>query len=354
MEYVRSKIFRSTTNRGDTDDGQQNSHAYFEGKPITIHPGQVEQATHAVTFPGLISLEELRFWAYVPDPHEYQKWNNDDNVELSEMKPNHIPTTDPFQTDTIKQQHQQNKKQQRKINDSYLDIVVFEIPIHCSPGSKRPCDLPSHGIGSIIEDDNAGVGKPKRYLSLCNETSGRLHIDPDIFQGYRTALHIPPSGYLMKDRITNPMAHKIPSFPSEDSQYEVLIANCDQAVYGTGRNMELSGQILFEVNPFFGAVSSANGGRHSLSKDSSSHYHIGTNQQVKEYGESIVLDLASELKLLGMALSICLFFSLASFRVRRGTRSDYFTEQLNERRRNANVNDVDGSSGASEYTDRRV
>ena len=326
MEYLRNKIVSST--RFET-----SPHENAEEKTITIHPGQVEEATHMITIPGRISLEELRFWAYVPDPHDYYDSQND-KIHNSSNETKAIENTE----DQPKPNHH------RKTKDSYLDIVIFEFPVDCSPSKSQPCDLPSYGIGAITDDDHLEGGIPHPHLSLCNETTGRLIIHDESFQGYHTTLHIPPSGYLMQDRITDPIAHRIPSFPSMDTQFEILFANCDTHAYEIGRNIELSGQILFEYDPSLSSGKSQDQGSTLLNNyklfgganDSPTHYHIGTNHQEEEYGENFLIDGMSQLKLLMVGLAVCVFFSLSACRIRRGTRSDYFMTRRNERERNAN------------------
>jgi hypothetical protein len=345
MEYVRSKLLLYNH---EGAAGEKSPHQQFEEKTIVIYPGRVEEAIHAVSVPGKISLEELRFWAYVPDPHDYYDSENTirDNSADAEMSEEHNPT-DHTENILNSDAEDQKKQHRRETQDAYLDIVVFEIPVHCSSGTT-PCDLPSYGIGAIVDDHPEG-SIPQPYLTLCNATTGRLNLHTDTFRGYHTALHIPPTGYLMKDRITDPEAHKIPSFPSKDSQYEILIANCDTHVYGTGRNIELSGEIVFEYDPSLltasGSEESGSSQHYNGANDSPSHYHIGTRHQQEEYGEIIVIDPMSLLKLVGVGLFICVFFTLASFRIHRGTREDYFMTRMNERRRNANSSSSNGDSG---------
>lgn len=338
MEYARNKLFRYNH---ENAAGENIPQQHFDEKSIVIYPGQVEEAIHVVSVPGKISLEELRFWAYVPDPHGFHDpentiRDNSADAEMSEEQHSTDQTENIFNVDIP----DKKKQHQRETQDAYLDIVVFEIPVHCSSGTS-PCNLPSYGIGAIVDDHPKG-SIPQPYLALCNATTGRLALHADTFRGYHTALHIPPTGYLMKDRITDPDAHKIPSFPSKDSQYEILIANCDTNAYGTGRNIELSGEIVFEYDPSLLTASGSDESRLSQhyngANDSPSHYHIGTRHQQQEYGENIVMDSMSLLKLVSVGFVICVFFTLASFRIHRGTRADYFMARMNERRRNANRN----------------
>ena len=121
MDYLRTRLRRGYVGSRDEYDAVE--------KTIVISPGMVEQANHAVSTPGSISLEELRFWAY---PNEYNNKNHDisENVEIDSMKGH-----------------------ERVVQDSYLDIVVFEAPTECSPGRTKPCNLSSYGVGTIIEDD---------------------------------------------------------------------------------------------------------------------------------------------------------------------------------------------------------
>ena len=341
MEYARNKLFRYNH---EIAAGENIPHQHFDEKSIVIYPGQVEEAIHAVSVPGKISLAELRFWAYVPDPENIVR----DNSADAEMSEEHHPTD---QTESIfdGDVQDQKKQHQRETQDAYLDIVVFEIPVHCSSGTTL-CDLPSYGIGAIVDDHPEG-SIPQPYLTLCNATTGRLNLHAETFRGYHTALHIPPTGYLMKDRITDPGAHKIPSFPSKDSQYEILIANCDTHVYGTGRNIELSGEIVFEYDPSLLIASGSEESRLSQhyngANDSPSHYHIGTRHQQQEYGEDIVMDPMSLLKLVVVGFFICVFFTLASFRIHRGTRADYFLARMNERRSSNNNSSSSSSSSSS-------
>jgi len=327
MEYFRKNFLRGS--RDDRSPSEYNP----DDRTIVIHPGGVEEVAHAVAIPGLISLEELRFWAYVPDPHEYNNIHN----KIGYSDGNNLQQTD-FMINALEQQEQHR----RETDDSYLDIVVFEAPIHCSSvgsNGNAPCDLLSYGIGTLIEEHKQGE-IPRSHVSLCNEATGRLAVNHTTFDGYHTVLHIPPSGYLMKDRITDPLAHKIPSFPSLEYRYEILIANCDVHAYGTGRNIELSGQVLFQLDDSIGGATiqqtshyppeaTSNGNDYG---DTPWRYHVGTRHQQIKYGPSIVLGAPSQIKLFGVGFFVCLFFSLASFRIHSGTRSDYFTARLNERR----------------------
>ena len=332
MDYIRNRLFHA--NR----DG--NKHDGFEEQAIVIHPGQVEEATHIVSIPGTISLAELRFWAYVPDPHDYNSEmianNNNDSDRLppaSESAPSSAAENDQPKFDSSSNQSLSQQQQHRQINDSYIDIAVFEIPVQCS--SQISCDLTNYGIGKIEYFD--GI----KFLSLCDDATGRLLIDEEKFHGYRTEKHIPPSGILMKDRITDPKASTIPSFPSRDTKYEVLIANCDKHAYGTGRNIELSGQVMFDSDPWFG-------GSGQGSSSLSSHHHVGTQHQQELYGGP-PLDAISQIKLISIGLSIFVFFALFSLRIHYGTRADYFTARVNRNNQiiNSNSDGVENSSSSS-------
>ena len=342
MEYVRNKFLQF--NR-DGVPGEKSYYDRVDDKSIVIHPGQVEEAIHRASIPGRISLEELRFWSYVPDPHEHFGGTSiagDSSKSLGGRNTNK-------NLEVIK------NKYQRETQDSYLDVVVFEIPMQCESSPDTLCDLPSHGIGSIVDDrSDENIGIPHPTLKLCNETTGRLVINDEIFEGYHTNLHIPPSGYIMKDRITDPRAHKIPSFPSQNSQFEILIANCDTHVYGTGRNIELSGEILFESDSSLQAAAVTSAEEMHV-KDDRSHksklyrYHIGTKHQIDNYGKN-QFDLIAKLKLVGLGLFVCLFFSLASCKIHWGTRTDYLLARRNiSRRRRSNRNNryLDDPSSSS-------
>ena len=342
MDYIRNQLFRVENSSG-ASSGDEDDHESFLEQAIVIRPGQVEVATHIVSMPGKISLEELRFWAYVPDPHnddlEPIIGHADTTSELAED-----PRTPPNHPDKVQEEPQpQQQQRSRQTNDSYIDIIVFEIPVQCSSSTQHLfCDLTSYGIGKIeslaVDDD--------KFLSLCDETTGRLWIDQEIFRGYHTELHIPPSGILMKDRVTDPRAMAIPSFPSEDAKYEVLFANCDQRAYGTGRNVGLSGQVLFESDLYLDEA--IDGSEHIKqpgaynnyrSTTTTSYYsrhthkdyytnHVATQHQQEEYGGP-PLDATSQIKLLAMGLSVCILFSWLSLKFHSGTRADYFTERVN-------------------------
>lgn len=359
MDYLRNKLISS----GGSNAGDSNPHEHGGKKAIIIAPGQVEEATHETAVPGRISLEELRFLAYVPDPHDYfESYNNGSNDvnEDNEIEEDYDPLDYSNETNVYENEHTDDEStphHRRAIQDAYVDIVVFEFPSHCSAASNTPCDLPSYGIGAIVDKiDHTGGGIPHPHLSLCNETTGRLIVNRESFVGYHTTLHIPPSGYLMKDRITDPLAFKIPAFPSKNTRYEMLFANCDTHAYGTGRNVELSGQILFEVDASLATGYSQEHGSSSYdnfkyyggASDSPSHYHIGTMHQQENYGENIFMDGTSLLKLILVGFSVCIFFSMATCRIRRGTRSDYFLNRLNERRQTANGSD---STSESDFSD---
>mmetsp|Transcript_5775 Transcript_5775/g.11898 ORF Transcript_5775/g.11898 Transcript_5775/m.11898 type:complete len:373 (+) Transcript_5775:134-1252(+) len=354
MEYLRNKLISSGENSLYENPVGQNPHGNAGRNAIIITPGQVEEATHVTAVPGRISLEELRFLAYVPDPHDYfespNNSINDQNEEEYDLEEPRQPIDYSNETNINENNNPEDETiphHRRETQDSYLDIVIFEFPTHCSSASSKPCDLPSYGIGAIV-DDNAhlGGGIPHPHLTLCNETTGRLIVDHESFLGYHTTLHIPPSGYLMKDRITDPLAHRILAFPSMDTRYEMLFANCDTHAYGTGRNIELSGQILFDIDPSLSTGSSQEQGSswyndfkfYGGDSDSPTHYHIGTMHQQEDYGENLLMDRASLLKLLMVGFSVFIFFIMATCRIRWGTRSDYFLTRMNERRRDANHN----------------
>jgi len=361
MEYLRNKLVSSGGSNPYDNASEKNPHENAGGKAIIIAPGQVEEATHETAVPGRISLEELRFWAYVPDPHDYVESHNNDINDINdhnEIEENYPQTDYSNETNVYDNDHSEDETiphHRRVIQDAYIDIVVFEFPTHCSAGSDTPCDLPSYGIGAIVDNiDHAGGGIPHPHLSLCNETTGRLIVDRETFVGFHTTLHIPPSGYLMKDRITDPLAYRVPAFPSKDTRYEMLFANCDMHAYGTGRNVELSGQILFEVDASLtkgnlleqGSSSYDNFKYYGGASDSPTHFHIGTTHQQEDYGENVLMDGESLLKLILVGFSVCIFFSMATCRIRRGTRSDYFLNRLNQRRRNAS-----NSESESDFSD---
>ncbi len=336
MEYVRKKLVTSSERSANNNSA---------GKAIVIRPGEVEEASHTITVPGKISLEELRFAAYLPDPHIYSENHKDEKSDVSDL-PHHpmsaLNTTNPIQSAEL----QTIPHHGPEIHDAYVDIVIFEFPIQCFPNSGKSCDLPSYGIGAIVDnEDRFGFGIPHPHLSLCNETTGRLILDEEKFEGYHTTLHIPPQGYIMKDRITDPQAHRIPAFPSKDTQFEIFFANCDTHAYGTGRNIELSGQILFEYDPSLATESLIEQGSSAHNyfggtNDSPTHFHIGTNQQQDEYGENFLMDASSQLKLVMVALSVCLFFTILTCRIRLGTRADYYRERMIQQRQQRNTSDT--------------
>uniref|UniRef100_A0A7S4AY05 Uncharacterized protein n=1 Tax=Pseudo-nitzschia australis TaxID=44445 RepID=A0A7S4AY05_9STRA len=349
MDYIRNQLYRVKNSSGAYSGGDDD-HESFQEQTIVIRPGQVEIATHIVSIPGKISLEELRFWAYVPDPHDGNLEpiieHADTTSELAED-----PRSPKNHPDRVEEEQQpQQQRRSRQTNNSYIDIVVFEIPVQCSSSQQHPfCDLTSYGIGkieSLVVDEN----DDDKFLSLCDKTTGRLWIDQEIFRGYHTELHIPPSGILMKDRITDPRAGTIPSFPSEDAKYEVMFANCDQRAYGTGRNVGLSGQVVFESDPYLdeaiggsenikqlgaynnyrSTTTTSYNSRH-IHKDYNIH-HVATQHQQDEYGGP-PLDVTSQIKLIAMGFSVCVLFSFLSLRVHSGTMSDYFTERVNRANR---------------------
>ena len=114
--------------------------------------------------------------------------DNDKNQEEMRRDSNHYNTNTNNKNQQQQQQQQQQPQQQHKI-DSYIDIVVLEVPKYCS--NTHPCDLSKYGVGKIQHlDQNPNM----EFLSLCDETTGRLRIDGHIFRGYRTQLYIPPVG----------------------------------------------------------------------------------------------------------------------------------------------------------------
>ena len=108
----------------------------------------------------------------------------------------------------------------------------------------------------------------------------------------------------MKDRIIDSpqggRQSQILALPSEETKFELLVANCDHQAYGQGRTVEMTGQVVFEAdNPLFGD---------------------GHTSQA-------TLDIVSQVKLIAFGVLVCLFFSVFSFRVRSGTRADYLRRQ---------------------------
>ena len=375
MDYIRSKLFHATTSSSSTSATSNNfgggggGRSSKNGNAIMIRPGQVEEVIHTVPYPGTINLSTLRFWAYPADDTNHDDNDNPDvNPDLiSEITGNNksslslssVSSSSGNRNDGQQQQQEQNRnlnqdqdqqhraidsfpysgeeeeeqeqhdnqnqnqehqdqqssrrRQQHRTIDSYIDIVVFEVPKHCS--SSQACDLSKYGIGRIEENFVNGM----EYLSLCDDITGRLYIEKQKFRGYKTQLYIPPAGLLMKDRILDLNAAQIPVYPSNDeSKLEIIIANCDKHAYGYGRNVELTGQVVFDAdNPFFGD------GHTSQSP----------------------LDTISQIKLITFGLSICIFFSLFSFRVRTGTRAEYILSRVNRNRisnmnSNSNMNNI--------------
>jgi hypothetical protein len=199
-----------------------------KGSEVIIKPGQVEEAVHSMQFKGAIDLSQLHFHAESPDYGERD-----------------APSV-----------------------ESFLDIVVFEVPELCS---SRTCDLSLYGVGEMehfIDMD---------FLSLC--TNGRLQLNMDLFRGRHTSLMVPSDGEM-------PRHVKNGSFtiPVENRNYEVMIANCNEH----GRKVTLSGQVEFD---------------------------FGDNPSG--------LTIESEVKLTLVALGICIFFSILSIRIRLGTQADY-------------------------------
>ena len=382
MDYIRSKLFHatsstSTSTTSNNFGGGGGGGRRKDGNAIIIKPGQVEEVIHTVPYPGTINLSSLRFWAYPADDTNYDDYTNDDDNDNPDINPDLISKTTsnnksslslspvssssgdrndeqqqeqeqnrnlnqdqdqqhrfidsfPYSKEEEQQEQHDNQNQNQEHQDqqssrrrqqhrtihSYIDIVVFEVPKHCS--SSQACDLSKYGIGRIEENFVNGM----EYLSLCDDITGRLYIEKQKFRGYKTQLYIPPAGLLMKDRILDLNAAQIPVYPSNDeSKLEIIIANCDKHAYGYGRNVELTGQVVFDAdNPFFGD------GHTSQSP----------------------LDTISQIKLITFGLSICIFFSLFSFRVRTGTRAEYILSRVNRNRisnMNSNSNISNNVSG---------
>ena len=109
--------------------------------------------------------------------------NNSDHENQEEMRRN----VNRYNNNHHQQQQQQQQQQQpHRVVDSYIDIVVLEVPKYCS--TTHPCDLSKYGVGQMQHlDQNPAM----EFLSLCDATTGRLRIDKEKFRGYRTQLYIP-------------------------------------------------------------------------------------------------------------------------------------------------------------------
>lgn len=216
MNFMRNKISRAR-------NGYQ-ANVHNQGPHLTIAPGAVEEAVHLMQFAGDINLSELTFTAE----------NHGMSVE------------------------------------SFLDIVVFEVPPHCN---SHNCDLSLYGIGTLTHFN--GVS----FLGLCQ--AGRLMIDHNIFQGHHTQLMVPSEGSMpshiakSSDRFT---------IPVQNRNYDVMIANCN----GEGRRISLSGQVVFDFQNDIAPITP----------------------------KSLAL-------LTFVALSVCLMFTLLSIKIDRGTRADW-------------------------------
>jgi len=157
--------------------------------------------------------------------------------------------------------------------ESFLDIAVFEVPPQCT---SHNCDLSRFGVGAITHFNSMS------YLNLCE--AGRLVIDHNRFEGYHTQLMIPSEGP-MPVHIKN---GKI-KVPVKDRSYDILIANCNE----NGRHIQLTGQVVFDLDDDYITLTA---------------------------GSLTILTL--------VAFAVCLFFSLLSVRIERGTHADWEYQQF--------------------------
>lgn len=148
---------------------------------------------------------------------------------------------------------------------SFLDIAVFEVQRQCK---NESCDISKYGVGKIDTLKN---------VDLCE--NGRLRIDNHVFQGFHTQLMIPSTGPM-----PHHVKHKKIALPHKEQMYKVLFANCNKG----GRKVQITGQAVLEYNE---------------------------NQ--------VELSFGSVASLTVIALSICLFFTFLTVRIRRGTRAEY-------------------------------
>jgi hypothetical protein len=160
---------------------------------------------------------------------------------------------------------------------SFLDIVVFEVPKICTSES---CDVSKYGVGKM------DTYKNKAFVNHCE--GGRLSIDSSLFHGFHTQLMVPSIGPMPRHVKQN----KVP-FPNKEQTYEVVFANCND----DGRKVLITGQTVIDYDE-----------------------------------NKTELSFVSVVFLTTVALSICLLFTFLTVRIRRGTLAEYNDQRLNTTR----------------------
>jgi hypothetical protein len=198
-----------------------------EQQTLTLKAGEVHEASHWMPYKGNIDISGFTFEAE--------------------------PVTEEKQYSSVQ---------------SFLDIIVFAVPNHCS---FETCNVSKYGVGKM------DIYKNRSSVNLCE--NGRLGIDSEFFHGFHTQLMVPSIGPMPGHVKNNKIA-----LPNKEQMYAIVFANCNDA----GREVLIVGQPVFSYDE---------------------------NQ--------IELTFASVVLLTIVALSICLLLTFLTVRIRPGTRAEY-------------------------------
>lgn len=221
MNFYRNQAKLRGRSNGNGDHGKTDEHT------VTLEPGEVHEASHWMPYKGSMILSDLTFVA------------------------------DPVTTE-----------QESTSIQSFLDIVIFEVPEQCTSDS---CDVSKYGVGKMDHFGN------KSFVNMCED--GRLRIDSNVFRGFHTQLMVPSVGTMPRK-----VKHGQIALPHEAQTYKMVFANCND----NGRKVQMFGQAVLDYD----------------------------ENQVEMTFDAVVM-------LMGISFSICLLFSLLTIRIRRGTRAEY-------------------------------
>lgn len=112
MNFIRNKLAKVKRGDVDRDDGYMPT-----GPSIMVSAGEVKEEVHYLESRGDIDLSSLRFYAEENKPTNQQGINS--NGESDKNDDNDVGGV-----------------------ESFLDIVVFQVPEHCT---SRNCDLSKVG-----------------------------------------------------------------------------------------------------------------------------------------------------------------------------------------------------------------
>ena len=113
-------------------DNNRVDESILNGPTIGINPGQVKEDVHYMEARGDIDLSHLRFYAedYFKETNDHSDFNVQNNTTI-------------YRNEDI----DSNSSENNSITtfgaiESFLDIVVFDVPEHCT---SRNCDLSKVG-----------------------------------------------------------------------------------------------------------------------------------------------------------------------------------------------------------------